>query len=310
MVMPPAWAVVPKIRVPAVMAARSLPETENVDPVEPTEMAFAPFGSNVTVLVPELTLPEKETSLAVIVIAELVVDIEVEPAFVTLPVPLVVNVTPVVPVAFALRFIAPLEPEDVLSISALPDRAWEVVMVPLPVSVRVPLVEATAPDVPTLADAPVVVTEKSPPTVEVPIVTAPVLEISAVPEPPVLAVTIVAAVSIGVPLEPIVPLPDAKLTVPEVRVTPPEWVIVPEPLAVTLIVPEVPVDTFALIATLVLPVSVAREMMPLPDMESALEIVRPLPDVTEILPEVSTIGPRVTVPEALIVRFLVPSVIV
>lgn len=184
------------------------------------------------------------------------------------------------------------------------------VIVPLPVRVSVPFVEVTVPEVPIVADAPVVVMDKLPPTEDVPIKTAPALLMSAVPGLPVLALTVEAAVRIGVAPEPIVPVVEDKLTVPEVKVTAPVLVIVPEPLDATLIVPDVPVDTLALMSTLALPVSVESEIMPLPDMERALLIVRVLPEATVILPEVSTIGPSVTVPLALIVRFFVPRVIV
>jgi hypothetical protein len=113
-----------------------------------------------------------------------------------------------------------------------------------------------------------------------------------------------------VPDEPIAPEAAVRLTVPEVRVTAPVRVIVPDPTAVTLMVPDEPVETLAFRATLELPVSVTNEMIPLPLMERALEIVSALPEVIEILPDVSTIGPSVTVPEALIVRLLLPRVIV
>lgn len=106
------------------------------------------------------------------------------------------------------------------------------------------------------------------------------------------------------------PLVDNRLTVPETSVADAVLVMVPAPLDVTLIVPPVFVETLALIATLVLPVSVDSEIMPLPLMDSALEIVSPLPETIVMLPDVSTIGPRVTVPEALMVRLFVPSVIV
>jgi len=125
-----------------------------------------------------------------------------------------------------------------------------------------------------------------------------------------VAEIVVVSVSIDVPDAPILPPVENILTVPDIRVAAPDLVILPEPLAVTLIVPEVPVDTLAFIATFVLPVSVESEMMPLPLMLNALEIVSPLPDITVISPEVSTIGPRVTVPEALIVKSFAPNVMV
>jgi hypothetical protein len=120
-----------------------------------------------------LTVPENATSLALIEIGALVVEIEVETALVTFPSAEIV--TPVGPVTLALSVTAPLEPDDVCKTTALPDRACEAVIVPLPVSVRVPFVEVIAPLVPMVAEAPVVVMERLPPTVEVPSVTAPVL---------------------------------------------------------------------------------------------------------------------------------------
>lgn len=124
-------------------------------------------------MVPALTVPENATSFAVIVMAELVLEMEVEPALVTLPVPSVVIVTPLVPVALALRVMEPLEPEDVCNTNELPEKACEAVIVPLAVRVSVPLVDVITPVVPMLADAPVVVMERSLPTIDVSIIVAP-----------------------------------------------------------------------------------------------------------------------------------------
>jgi len=100
-VKPPVLAVVPTTRVPAVIAERSAATTEKVPPAPATEMDLLPFGSSVTVPVaPALTVPEKVTSSAVIDMGELVLEIDFDVALVTLPVPSVVMVTPVVPVAF------------------------------------------------------------------------------------------------------------------------------------------------------------------------------------------------------------------
>ncbi len=129
-------------------------------------------------------------------------------------------------------------------------------------------------------------------------------------EPVVEPDMLVVSVSMDVPDAPMLPLPERRLTVPAVRVAPPDLVIFPAPLAVTFVIPVVPVETLALMATLVLPVSVDSEIVPLPDMLSALEIVRPLPEITVISPDVSTIGPKVTVPEALIVKSFAPNVMV
>lgn len=304
----PELDVVPIITVPAVILARSADVTLNVLPVLPTEMDLFPLGIRDTRLFPALTDPEKLTSLAVIVIGAFVVDIEVEPALVTLPVPLVVMVTPVVPVALALSATAPFEPDDVCSTNELPDRVLDVVMVPLPVNVRMPLVEVMAPDVPMVAEAPVVVMEKLPPTVDVLIVTAPLLTMLAVPGLPVLALSSGAAVRIGVPAVPILPVSEARLTEPEVKVTAPDLVIAPEPLAVMLMRPRFAVETLALIAILALPASVPNKITPLPLKESALAIVSVLPEVTETMPEVPLTVPRLTVPVALMVKFLAPRI--
>lgn len=144
-------------------------------------------------LPPLLTDPENATSFAVMVTA-IEEEIEVETALVTLPVPSVVIVTLLEPVALALRLTAPLEPDDVCNINVLADTVLDVVMVPLAVSVRLPKVDVIFPEVPIVAEAPVVVTEKLPPTVEAPSVTAPALVMVAVPGLPVLAVKILAAV--------------------------------------------------------------------------------------------------------------------
>ena len=164
---------VPTTRVPAVIADRSDESTVNVPPAPATEIDLLPFGFSVTVPVPAPIVPENATSLAVMVTAELVVLMDLVEALVTLPVPSVVIVTPVVPVTFWLSVTEPLEPEDVVKTTALPEMLLEVVMVPLAVSVSVPLVEVIRPLVPRVAEPPVVVTEKSPPTEEAASVSAP-----------------------------------------------------------------------------------------------------------------------------------------
>ena len=89
----------------------------NVPPAEPTVMDLAPLGNKVTVPNPEppLTVPEKATSLAVMVTEVTKLEMEVEAALVTLPVPSVVMAI-LPPVALALRVMSPLEPEEVCSI--------------------------------------------------------------------------------------------------------------------------------------------------------------------------------------------------
>lgn len=81
------------------------------------------------------------------------------------------------------------------------------------------------------------------------------------------------------------------MTVPEVSVTAPVLVMLPEPLALTLMVPEVPVETLALMAMEALAALVVRLMIPLPDMERLGVMVSVLPEVMEILPETSEMVP-------------------
>ena len=137
----------PIARVPAVIAARSAACTLNVPVAEATEMVLAAvFGVSVTVPLPALTLPENATSLAVMVIGALVDEMEVDTALVTLPVPLVVMVTPVVPVALAFRATRPLVEVAVLILSRFADKALLIVVLPaadmssVPDAVTVPLV--------------------------------------------------------------------------------------------------------------------------------------------------------------------------
>lgn len=202
---------------------------------------------------------------------------------------------------------APLEPEDVVSDTAFPDIALEIVMVPLDVSDKVPLVDETLPLVPMVADPPVVVTEKLPPTDEVPRVTAPLLDMKAVPVPPTVAVSVPACVSIGVPTVPTVPLPDNRLTVVPEAVNAPERLMLPVPLAFNVVV--VPPPTLAL--KLMLPLLlVASVIDPPPDTVTAAETFTLVPPVidTVVLPPLTL--PVSTVPSAVTVKVRVPSVIV
>lgn len=173
---PPATVVLPIAKVLAVTAAMSDVVTLNVPPAEPTEIDFAPFGIRLTVPEPALTVPEKVTSLAVMVIIWLPVDeIEVETALVTLPVPSVVMSTLTTLVALALRIMLPFDPEDVCNATPVdPERVLDAVIVPLPVRVRIPPA-VTTPVVPIVADAPVVVMERLPPTMDVSMIVAPAL---------------------------------------------------------------------------------------------------------------------------------------
>lgn len=221
------------------------------------------------------------------------------------PVPVAVMVTLLVTVVLLLRvmlpFVAVLSTDSWLAEMGLP-----AVMLPLAVSVSVPLVEARAPLVPIFADAPVVVIEKLPPTVEAPNVTAPALDTVAVPGLPVLVVKVVALVSIGVPTVPISPVPDWRAIVVPETVTLPVLVMAPEPLAVIFVV--VPPPTLALIAIAPLLV-VARVTVPPEVTVTADEAVNPTPVMdTVVLPPVT--APVLAVPKADTVRVLVPRVIV
>lgn len=97
-----------------------------------------------------------------------------------------------------------------------------------------------------LADAPVVVIDRSPVIDEPPIVTAPAFEMVFEPELLPLTVKFETAVSIGVPAEPTLPPLFWKLTVPDVNVKLPDLLTLP--VLVILIVPPEPVETLLFIA--------------------------------------------------------------
>lgn len=197
---------------------------------EATETDLAPLGMSETVLVPALTVPENATSFAVMVMGELVDDIEVEPAFVTLPVPSVVIVTPVVPVALALRVIEPFEPAFVCSTSELPDKA---LLVPMPpaVSVSVPFVDVIVPDV-VIDPLFTVDTEKLPPTDDAPNWMAPPELMKAFPGLPVLVVSVeTPPITIGALIVPISPVPELRAIMAPFRLPETPFVMLPEPFA-------------------------------------------------------------------------------
>lgn len=190
-VKPPACAVVPTTRVPAVIAASSVPEIENVPPMPdpPTAIDLAPFGRSETVPEPALMVPVPSvTVLAVIAIAALVEEIELEFDTIRSPVPSVVMVTPFVPATEPLLLIVmfPLEVEPVCRTTVLPDTGLPTIILPrFDVSVNVPEVDVRAPFTPIILEAPVVVTVKVPPTVELIKVRLKALVINAEPVPPV-----------------------------------------------------------------------------------------------------------------------------
>lgn len=248
-VIPPATAVSPIVRLPVVIAARSVATSENVPPVPPTEMDLTPFGFST--VWNDVSDPENVMSLAVMVVTPPDVEMEVEAAFVTLPVPSVVMFTlPEKLVTLAFNTIFPLEPDDVCNVTPVElESVLEAVMLPLAVSVRVPVVAVITPEVPILAEAPVVVTEKLLPTVDVPRVTAPVLVMKAEFEFTVIAP---AAVVIGIPTLPILPVavrlnvPDVEVIVPEVVILEDTPVVVMEKLPPTV---EVATETLPLLLT-------------------------------------------------------------
>ena len=115
------------------------------------------------------------------------------------------------------------------------------------------------------------------------------------------------------PDDPIAPVPDVKLILSDVRVTFPERVMVPEPLAFRLIVPLVLVETLALMAM--------PELLPLVERATVAATVTVRAEATvKVPPELTVIGlvvperaPRVVVleaPDVLMVRDLAPRVIV
>lgn len=95
-----------------------------------------------------------------------------------------------------MRVIAPLEPEEVCSVKifAAAGAKLAALMFPLAVRVRLPAEELTAKLAIIFAEAPVVVIEKSPPTVDVPILRAPEFVTLAVPVLVLLTVKVEAAV--------------------------------------------------------------------------------------------------------------------
>lgn len=248
----------------------------------------------------------------------LVSDTDVGPVIVAgpviLPEPLADMVTVVELLVAALTPILPFEPDDVCRTIAFPEMVLEIVIAPLLVNVNVPLVEVRVPNnMPMLARKPVVVTEKLPPTEDKASVVVPVFEMSAVPGLPVLAESVAAAVNMGVPEEPILPVPEVKVIVPLVRVTAPDLLMLPEPLAFRLIVPIAPVEVFALMAMPELLPLVDSATVAVLETASADPTVSVPPELTMIALVVPEIAPSVVVldaPSVLIVRVLAPSVIV
>ncbi len=103
---------------------------------------------------PDCTVPPNEISLAVIVIGELVEEIDVPKALVT--VAQQPMVTPLVPEALAFN-VMPAELAVDCKLSVLPDMAFDVVILPFAVSCKRPVFDFKAPLVVILAFVPVVV---------------------------------------------------------------------------------------------------------------------------------------------------------
>ncbi len=244
-------------------------------------------------------------------IGALVEEMEVETALVTFPVPSAVIVTPLVPVTLLLRVISPLEPDDVVRRTMFPLGRPVTERVPLAVRLRVPLVETALLATFRLAEAPVVVTEKLPPTTDEPSVVAPALEISAVPGLLVFALNKAVEVSIGVPEEPMEPVMLVKLTLPEVRVKAPPRVIEPVPPAKTWMAPPTPVDTLALTTVSKLLV-LFKLTVAVPETAIAAPMVSPALEFTVTGLVVPDMAPRVTGLEAKVrmSKDFAPSVIV
>ncbi len=239
----------------------------------------------------------------------------IESLLVTLPVPSVVMLMPLVPDAVALIATEPLEPDEVCKTRLLAVIVFEVVIVPFAVRVIVPPA-LTLLDVPMLAEAPVVVIERSLLMEQKSTVTAPVLEIYAELEPALKCRAEIkeAAVKMGVPIDPMLPLPEYKEMLFAVMVTAPERVIVPEPLASSPTLPvAVLAEMLALTAIEELFPLVARLTFAAPDMDIAPLTVSVPPELTVTELVVPEIGPRVVVDDAplvFMVRDLEPSVIV
>ena len=144
-VKPPVFTVLPTTSEPAVIALKSAAVILKVALEPATEIDLLPLGSRVTVPLLAFTDPLNCTSFAVIIMGELVELIAVEPAFVTLPVPSVVNVTPPVPDTFPFNVIDPLEPDDVCRVTVPAEIVLDVVIDPLVVNCTDPDAAVTAP---------------------------------------------------------------------------------------------------------------------------------------------------------------------
>lgn len=104
------------------------------------------------------------------------------------------------------------------------------------------------------------------------------------------------------------PVVVSNLAVPELSVTLPVRVTVPEPVVCTKISPDAPVDTFALIATLLFVESSWTLAVPLSVMADST-VSKP-PDKAKTPPVVPEIVPRFMAPVDWIVNALAPIVIV
>lgn len=115
-----------------------------------------------------------------------------------------------------------------------------------------------------------------------------------------------ATVSIGVPTEPMSPVPEDRFEVVPVMVKAPVWAILPEPLACTFATAPPPTLALRLIDPLLL---VAKVMVPLV-MVTAPETTNPVPPVMETVVFPPETVPVLALPKALTVRVFVPRVMV
>lgn len=162
--------------------------------IETVPLAFCELKVTVP-LAPALMvgLPVKESVLAAPLLACRTMVAAPPPVALKVPLPaigklplLVMERLPAAPVDLMVLLLVTVPPLMVIVVLA-PDIMLLAVTLPVGVRVRVPLVEVIFPDVPMLAEPPVVATEKSLPTVDAESVIEPALVTKAVPEPPVVA---------------------------------------------------------------------------------------------------------------------------
>lgn len=95
----------------------------------------------------------------------------------------------------------------------------------------------------------------------------------------------------GVPPLPILPVADVRLTVLAVSVKAPLLVMVPDPFALTLIVPRAPAEMLPSMVIGALPALVVKDIVLELDTEIPAVALRVLPDVMDMLPVALDIVP-------------------